>query len=128
MKKLAAILIGLVVLCCGISPALVQPAYADVCSDADADMKDVLGCNNKDKTIGSVGNYWINVVLSFVGLAAVIVIIIGGISYTKSMGDPGKAKRARDTIIYGVVGLVVALLAYAIVALVSENIKGYDKL
>ena len=76
-----------------------------------ADMKDVLGRNNKDKTIGSVGNYWINVVLSFVGLAAVIVIIIGGISYTKSMGDPGKAKRARDTIIYGVVGLVVALLA-----------------
>lgn len=126
MKKLAAILIALSVLFCGVGPVMVAPAYADVCSDADDTMKEVLGCPNPEspkKTIGSIGNYWISVVLSFVGLIAVAVIIIGGISYTKSMGDPGKTKRARDTIIYGVVGLIVCLLAYAIVALVTANIS-----
>lgn len=121
MKKLAAILTILAILFCGVGPAFVEPAYADVCSDADADMKEVLGCGKK-KTIGQVGNVWIERVLSFVGLAAVIMIIVGGIFYVKSMGDPGKTKRARDTIIYGVVGLIVALLAYAIVALVTANI------
>ncbi len=122
MKKLAAILIALSVLFCGVGPMMVAPAYADVCSDADDTMKEVLGCSEKE-TVGSVGNRWISVVLSFVGLIAVAVIIIGGISYTKSMGDPGKTKRARDTIIYGVVGLIVCLLAYAIVALVTANIS-----
>ena len=121
MKKLVAILTALSILFCGVAPVMVAPAYADVCDDADETMKGVLGCSEK-QTIGGIGNQWIAVVLSFMGLLAVVMIIIGGISYTKSMGDPGKTKRARDTIIYGVVGLVVVLLAYAIVTLVSENI------
>lgn len=128
MKRLAIILATLAILFCGVSPLVSQPAYADVCSDADASMKEVLGCpptsgEDDRKTIGDIGNQWISVVLSFTGLAAVIVIVIGGIFYTKSMGDPGKTRQARNTIIYGVIGLVISLLAYAIVALVVENVS-----
>jgi len=125
MKKLTAILVALSILFCGIAPVMVSPVYAGICDDIDKDkdpMYETLGCE-EEETIGTVGNRWIEVVLSFVGLAAVIMIIIGGISYVKSMGDPGKARRARDTIIYGVVGLVVCLLAYAIVALVTANVQ-----
>lgn len=124
MKRLAIILATLAILFCGVSPLVSQPAYADVCDDvgSDENMKEVLGCK-EDKTIGSIGNQWISVVLSFTGLAAVIVIVIGGIFYTKSMGDPGKTRQARNTIIYGVIGLVISLLAYAIVALVVENVS-----
>ena len=43
------------------------------------------------------------------------MIILGGISYATSQGDPGKVKKGKDTILYGIIGLVVALLAYAIV-------------
>lgn len=121
MKRLVAALLMLSVLFCGVGPAMIEPAYAAVCDDADDTMKEVLGCE-ETQTVGGIGNHWIEVILSFVGLVAVVMIVIGGISYTKSMGDPGKAKRARDTIIYGVVGLGVTLLAYAIVVLVSENI------
>ena len=57
----------------------------------------------------------INVVLSVVGIVAVLVVIIGGVTYTTSLGDPGKTKKAKDTILYGIVGMVIALLAFAIV-------------
>ena len=126
MKKLGVILSGLAVVCCGVGSLLTTPVYADVCDDAkknkDETMYSVLGCDTK-QTIGGVGNTWISLVLSFVGLAAVITMIIGGISYVKSMGDPGKTVKARNTIIYGAVGLAVALLAYAIVALITANVE-----
>jgi len=50
----------------------------------------------------------INIVLGMVGIIAVVVIIIGGISFIMSQGDPGKVMKARNTILYGVVGIVVA--------------------
>ena len=59
---------------------------------------------------------WITNLLLFVlGAIAVIMIIIGGIRYTTSNGDSAQTKAAKDTILYAVVGLVVAILAYAIV-------------
>lgn len=57
----------------------------------------------------------INTLLFVLGIIAVIMIVIGGIRYTTSGGDPSGLKTARDTIIYSVVGLVVAIMAYAIV-------------
>ena len=48
------------------------------------------------------------------------MIVIGGINYALSQGDPGKVKKAKDTILYGVIGLVVALLAFAIVTFVLQ--------
>lgn len=56
-----------------------------------------------------------NVLLFLLGIVAVIAIVIGGIMYAASAGDPGKAKAAKDTILYAVIGLIVAILAYAIV-------------
>ena len=53
-----------------------------------------------------------------IGVVAVIVLIIGGFQYTMSQGDAAQVKKAKDTIMYGVIGLVVAILAYAIVAFV----------
>ena len=43
------------------------------------------------------------------------MIIYGGIIYTTSGGDPGKVKKGKDTIIYGIVGLIIAILAFVIV-------------
>ena len=53
---------------------------------------------------------------------AVAFIIFGGFQYTTSAGDPGKVKKAKDTILYGIIGLVVAMLAYAIVNFVLSNV------
>ncbi len=64
----------------------------------------------------------INIVLGLVGIIAVVVIIVGGISFITSQGDPGKVMKARNTILYGVVGIVVALSAFLIVNFVLDSL------
>lgn len=57
----------------------------------------------------------INVALGIIGTIAVVMIILGGYQYTTSAGDSAKVTKAKNTILYGIIGLVVALLAFAIV-------------
>ena len=57
----------------------------------------------------------INILLYVLGRIAVIMIIVGGIRYTTSNGDSSALTSAKNTILYSVVGLVVAILSYAIV-------------
>lgn len=66
----------------------------------------------------------ISVVLGVLGIVAVVVIIIGGISFITSQGDSSKVTKARNTILYGIVGLVIALLAFAIVNFVLKGVFG----
>lgn len=88
----------------------------------------VAECNVKPDAAGgdlmTTLNKIINVIIGIVGFIAVIMIIIGGISYSTSAGDPGRVKKAKDTIMYGVIGLVVAILAYAIVNFVLTSLFG----
>jgi hypothetical protein len=79
---------------------------------------------NNDKTCGPQGNQQctlgdrikqiINILLFLIGAVSVIMIIIGGIRYVLSNGDSTQITGAKNTIMYAVIGLVVALLAYAI--------------
>jgi hypothetical protein len=62
-----------------------------------------------------------NILLFVLGAIAVIMIIIGGIRYTTSNGDSSQITSAKNTILYAVVGLVVALLAYAIVNFIVDT-------
>ncbi len=57
----------------------------------------------------------LNSIIGIVGLIAVIFIIIGGINYITSAGDPGKVKKAKDTILYASIGIAICALAFAIV-------------
>ena len=66
----------------------------------------------------------INAVIGVLGLVAVIVIIIGGVQYMTSSGDAGKVKKAKDTILYGIIGLIIVILAFAIVNFVITNFIG----
>ena len=66
----------------------------------------------------------LNVVVGIIAVMAVIVVIIGGVFFVTSQGDAGKVARARNTILYGVIGLVVALLAFAIVNFVLGAVFG----
>ena len=69
--------------------------------------------------VGGIAQTAIDILFWAIGIIAVIMIIVGGIMYATSMGDPGKAKKAKDAIMYGIVGLVIALLAFAIVRFVT---------
>jgi hypothetical protein len=59
-----------------------------------------------------------------IGILCVIFIIWGGINYTISRGDSKKIEQAKNTILYAVIGLVIAMVAYAVVNLVFSLVGG----
>jgi hypothetical protein len=66
----------------------------------------------------------VNTLLFIVGVASVIMIIVGGLRYIFSGGDPKNTSAAKDTILYAVIGIVVAILAYAIVNFILGQFGG----
>ena len=88
-------------------------------------------CNMDESQVDEQGNgIWttintiINVLLGVIGIVAVIMIIYGGFKLVTSEGSADKVKSGKETILYGVVGLVVALLAFAIVNFVIASFFG----
>ena len=81
---------------------------------------DTVGDGN-NTLIDNVTNI-INGIIAVLGLVCVVVMIIGGVNYMISLGDPGKVKKAKDTILYGLIGLVVCILAFALVNFVLKSI------
>lgn len=65
----------------------------------------------------------INILSVVVGVAAVIMVIIGGMKYVTSGGDSSSIASAKSTIIYAIVGLVIAALAQMIVRFVLTETK-----
>jgi len=61
----------------------------------------------------------LNTVYFAAGLVAVIVVIVSAIFYTTSQGDPAKTKRAKDGILYSIVGIVIILAAFVITNFVA---------
>ena len=56
------------------------------------------------------------------GIVAVVAIIIGGLRYILSQGNEKAIEGAKNTILYAVIGLIVAVLAYAIVNFVLTRL------
>lgn len=56
------------------------------------------------------------------GAVAVIIIIIAGIRFVTSTGDSARIEQAKNTLLYAVIGLVVVIVAYAIVHFVAGNV------
>ena len=64
-----------------------------------------------------------NILLFVIGAIAVVMLIIGGIRYVVSQGDQNAVTSAKNTILYAIIGIVVAFLAYAAVNFVTSNVK-----
>lgn len=64
----------------------------------------------------------VNIMLYVIGIISVIVIIFAGIRYATSTGDSNRVTAAKNTLIYAIVGLVIAIFAYAIVNWVLKGV------
>lgn len=64
-----------------------------------------------------------NIALSSIGALALLIITISGFRYITAAGDPQKSANARNGIIYAMIGLVVAILADAIVLFVVNRLS-----
>ena len=62
-----------------------------------------------------------NIAFGVIGLIAVIIITLAGFSYITSSGEPEKTAKAKDTILYALIGVVVAVLG----ATITSFIAGY---
>jgi hypothetical protein len=64
----------------------------------------------------------LTIVFAVAGSLALLMIVIGGFRYITAQGNPNDVARARGTIIYSVIGLLVAMAAYSIVAFVVKGV------
>lgn len=99
-----------------------------VCSsNAAKEVKDAAGCSGNTDALPDIVTGILNAVIAVSGLVAVIFVIIGGVQYMTSTGDAGKVEKAKKTILYALIGLVVSVLAFAIVNwVIVRAIGGQD--
>jgi hypothetical protein len=64
----------------------------------------------------------INVILFITGVLSVAMLIYGGIRYTTSAGEAARVTGAKNTVMYAIIGLIISILAYAIVNFVIGNL------
>lgn len=81
--------------------------------DAQAGIEQAQG-NLTSQTLGSQISSITNLMITVIGIISVIMLIIGGFRYVLSGGDQKGTTAAKDTILYSIIGVVVALLAYSI--------------
>ena len=73
---------------------------------------------------GSIFRTITNMLLFLIGAIAVIMLVIGGLRYVVSGGDQTAVTAAKNTILYAIVGIIVAFLAYAAVDFVIAGLSG----
>lgn len=128
-KTFRTVLAGLLavpVLALGMSFALPSGQYASaelsISGGATAAQTD----DQQTQLFGSDGLFTriINGALYLIGAISVLMLIYGGIRYTLSAGNATNVTAAKNTILYAIVGIVVALLAFAIVNWVLGAMTG----
>lgn len=63
------------------------------------------------------------VLLFLVGAISVIMLVVGGIRYVVSGGDSSAVQSAKSTILYAIVGIIISLIAFAVVRFVISNLS-----
>ncbi|QQG50858.1 MAG: hypothetical protein HZB75_05065 [Candidatus Saccharibacteria bacterium] len=116
MNKIKVVLLSVVALIGIVSFVPSYTVLADAAGDITTGINDVGGNEGGNATsLGSRIQTVVNILLYILGAIAVVMIVIGGVRYTTSNGDSSAIKGAKDTILYAVIGLIVAIMAYAIV-------------
>ena len=136
IKKLlsAALIVPALVLGVGVfaQPALAQGGFdrgaADGAESAQGkDQEGTASClfGNEENCSGDgIFKTITNVMLFLIGAVSVIMLIIGGLRYVVSGGDSTAVQNAKNTILYAIVGIIVAILAYAVVNFVIGSFAG----
>ena len=130
LKKISQGLLLVPALVMGLS--FVAPAVASAACDTTnltvSSGVDCAGANSgtPSSLFGDTGIFQkiVNIMLFIVGAVAVIMLIIGGIRYVTSNGAQDQVTAAKNTIMYAIIGIIVAVLAYAIVNFVVTGLKG----
>lgn len=118
---ISTLVAGLSMFMCAVpaQAALFDGSKDQACNGAN--LQDAGGCNtavDQSNKVSSTLQALISILSIVVGIVAVIMLIIGGIRFVTSQGDGSSVAAARNTIIYAIVGIIVALMAQVIVKFV----------
>ena len=125
MNKLKMILAGMLIVptvALAVAPAVNAESDFTLTNGVSSEKGD--GVSDSTASPESLVKQFVNIFLFAVGALSVIMLIWGGIRYTTSAGDSNKVQAAKNTVLYAIVGLVIAILAYAIVNMVIDKFKG----
>ena len=103
--------LGLAVIPTGVGAA---DPFADACDGTASQSALCKDLDNSKKAPEFIKDL-VNMLLYVLGAVSIVVIIFAGIFYTTSVGDQNMVTKAKNTLLYAVVGLIVAVSAYAIV-------------
>jgi len=120
------LVVGIGVLAVTVAPIVanaVDPLNG-ACTVAGASGNPLCAASSSGTTVEPFLKVLINTLLYIIGVIAVIVIIVGGIRYTVSGGDATAVKNAKNMIVAAVIGLVIAVLAFAIINWVLGALVG----
>jgi len=121
MKRLPSLMSALVVaLGIGVLGFVTQASAIGTISDGASSAR---GAQQPINLFGNSGVFSqiSSVLLFIVGAIAVIMIVIGGLRYVVSGGDASQVQAAKNTILYSLVGIIIAILAYAAVNFVINS-------
>lgn len=120
-KKLRTIVAALLV-SAGLGVAVAAPvAYATPAEEVQKGINLAGGGGSTATDAGDIISLIVKVLMFIIGAISVIMIIVGGIRYTISQGDSSKLTTAKNTIMYAIVGLLVAIFAFAIVDFIVDR-------
>ena len=66
----------------------------------------------------------VNALLGFVGVASLITFVYAGFLFLISSGNPERVKKAKDAMLYAVIGIVVSIASYAILSFIFKTLEG----
>jgi hypothetical protein len=89
--------------------------YDNLCDPATGQVQ-ITGLGDILTVIANV----IKIAMELAGALAVIFIIVGGIYYVTSTGDPARIKRAKEIVMQAIIGLIVVIVAYALVVYIAR--------
>ncbi len=103
-----------------------KQAYANSAADLIKQGADSTG-QQDTRSAGDIAKDVVNIMFFIIGVMAVIMIIWGGIRYVLSAGNSAALTSAKNTIVYSIIGLIIAILAYAIVNFVINTVAGGNR-
>lgn len=95
-----------------------DPAQSNNIIKAGAECAAPAGSADNLFVAGGIFQQISNTLIFLVGAIAVIMLIIGGLRYVTSNGEASSIKGAKDTITYAIIGIVIAILSFAVVSFV----------
>lgn len=126
MKKFITIIISFIISSISPTPTLAScDNFTNCLQDINvSNLNSAFTKNGASNFVGTLVGLIIPIALGIGGMLTVVFIIISGIQFVTSGGDPKGAAAAKDRLVYAVIGFIILILAYAVLQIIDKLFLG----